>query len=769
MPLSDRQSTHGLVILALLSLFTFVGMNDKENQWFWVSLRLIGCGCAIGAVYGYSKEDQDPQTPQTSQIPDLLEIANEIKQGYEWQQEQLHRQYQQELERLQAQLQALEISTFDQVEAERERLALDYDQWVKERDRLSQEQVLLEQHYDQIQQELEAREQALLEREESLEQSFQAQLEAERDRLLAQEAELEERERLMLQGFEQEWAEREAFYAQIADAALQESHSLKQPDYPLGHSHEELLACEAIRCLYEHGIVVKSPIVQGLPSGRFELRFKILPVLADGKIASPVRSLGEAFKRIERELIKPLRMAVRGCCADPRLEPIDGGLKLTFDVSGTDWEAIERDRLARADAVVDPDPAHLVSFIKTNPQICLMGDSGEGKTTLINNLTRLMEGELGSDAELVIINPKPSPETDLSKLKYADFESSIFGLLEAATEILYRLELNTQALLKRREIPDSPLPAFPPLIYFFDEFSELAGVWNKCKPDVMEEVLDTFEDSLPPEKLKTMSFIRKRVVPTSFAADLLKFCWRVGRTEQVKLLIAGQNLKAGTIGTTVQDLHQTAIIYLGEAIREGLENRISSWQKESLTQEYAHRSQKVATGKTSRFYGLFVPKGSKAYFSTLPDDLAFSNQDLRFESAQAQEPSAPTAPGAPSAPDVVQELERLWHLPFNPLDPDRTEEDRTRTNGVRSQFDPLEPEITPQLIEAVLQNFDVYKSQTKVIELVWNIGRSGTNPRYRAAKWKFRRILRKRGRSLPGKPWGEDPDDFKTFGDVIQT
>ena len=78
---------------------------------------------------------------------------------------------------------------------------------------------------------------------------------------------------------------------------------------------------------------------------------------------------------------------------------------------------------------------------------------------------------------------------------------------------------------------------------------------------------------------------------------------------------------------------------------------------------------------------------------------------------QAQEPSAPTAPGAPTAPDLVQELERLWHLPFNPIDPDRTEEDRTGTNGVRSQFDPLEPEITPQLIEAVLQNFDVYKSQ----------------------------------------------------------
>ena len=193
----------------------------------------------------------------------------------------------------------------------------------------------------------------------------------------------------------------------------------------------------------------------------------------------------------------------------------------------------------------------------------------------------------------------------------------------------------------------------------------------------------------------------------------------------------------------MQDLHQTAIIYLGEAIREGLENRISSWQKDSLTQEYAHRSQKVATGKASRFYGLFVPKGSKVYFAALPDDFAVS---------------------PPPSFEVVQELERLWHLPISAC----TGDDCTCTNAVPEQFGPLTPEITPSLIEAVLSAYDAYKSQTKVIELVWNLTKSGTSNKYRAAKWKFRRILKKRGRSLPGKPWGEDPDDFKTFGEVIQ-
>jgi len=764
--LTERQSNHTLVVLALLSLFTFVGMGDKENQWLWTSLRILGCGAAISAVYGYSKEEQEDRAHDENTI--ILNAANEVKQGYEWERYNLQTQHQREIERyeqiiaqLQQQLKVAEEVNFERIEAEKEKLAVDYHRLLEERDRLAQEQALLEEHFTTQQQALEANQQTLEAQEAELVESYQAMLDAERTRLQEKENELEQREQLMLQGFEREWAEREEFYAQIAEAALQESHSLKQPDYPQGHSHEELLACEAIRCLYEHGIVVKSPVVQGLRGGRFELRFKILPVLVDHKVASPVRSLGEAYKQINRELIKPLRIAVRGCCADPLIEPTDGGLKLTFDVSGTDWEALEQERKAQADAISDPPPTHLAAFVRDNPQICLMGDSGEGKTTLINNLAHLMEQELGGEAQLYIVNPKPNEETDLSKLKYADFESSIFGLLEAATEILYRLDLNTKALLKRREIADNPLPQFPPIIYFFDEFSELAGVWNKCKPDVMEEVLSEFELMLTPEKSKAMEFVRKRVAPNTFASDLLKFCWRVGRTEKVKLLIAGQNLKAGTIGTTIQDLNQTAIIYLGEAIREGIDNRVSSWQRDLLNQEYAHRSQKVAEGKANRFYGLFVPKGRKSYFSTLPDESAFLNTNWASEMVQSSESPAPDTS---AAPNLVQELERLWQLPSD----ERTEEDCTRTNAVQEPFDPLDPEITPALTEAVLKNYDAYKSQTKVIEIVWNVGKSGTSNKYRAAKWKFRRILKKHNRNLPGKQWGQDPDDSKNFNEVIQ-
>jgi len=768
-PQQQRQKPSLLLLLAILSLFTFAG--GRERTLLWVTLRLMGCGAAIAAASQYRSDRLLEQSAQDN--TSLLEALKEVQQGYQFQLQNLQVRQHQQVQRynqhfgeqlayyknlvaqLEQKLEGAQNFSFEQFETYRDQLAIERDRLHKERDAIAHERSLLDEHYAQQQQTLEALQESLDERQRAIEQEYRQQLDLANQQLEFREAQLNERERAMLEAFEAEWNKREEFYAQIAQAAINESQSLKQPDYPLGHSHEELLACEAIRCLYEHGIVVKNPVVRGLKGGRFELRFKILPVLVDGRITTPVRSLGEAFKRIERELIKPLRIAVRGCCADPTIEPVDEGLRLLFDVSGTDWDAIEQERKVQAEAITDPLPVHLSFFIQNNPQISLMGDSGEGKTTLINNLVALMEEEFRSTAHLIIINPKPNEETDLTKLRYADFESCIFGLLEAATEILYRLRLNTAALLKRKEVPNNPLPSFDPVIYFFDEFSELAGVWNRCKPEIMEEVLDEFEAILSesaPEKLKTMSFIRKRVSPSSFAADLLKFCWRVGRTEKVKLLIAGQNLKAGTIGTNVQDLHQTAIIYLGEAIKEGLDNRINSWQKESLSQEYAFRSRKVAEGKANRFYGLFVPKGSKAYFATLPTEGAYIQIDSQLEQ---DEPGDGPAPPAPPPSDLVQELERLWHLPLE----ERTEDESTRTPPVPEQYDPLHPEMPRDLIDRVLAVWDAYNSQTKTIEIVWGVSKSGTSKPYRAAKWKFRRILHKNGRTLPGKAWGEDPDD----------
>jgi hypothetical protein len=45
--------------------------------------------------------------------------------------------------------------------------------------------------------------------------------------------------------------------------------------------------------------------------------------------------------------------------------------------------------------------------------------------------------------------------------------------------------------------------------------------------------------------------------------------------------------------------------------------------------------------------------------------------------------------------------------------------------------------------------------------------KSGTSLRYRAAKWKFRQILHQHHRLLPGKAWGMDADDHRSFDDIV--
>lgn len=762
--LTDRQINHLLTIFALLSCFSFAGIGDKENQWFWFSLRILGAGCAVSAVYGYCQEDREVE--RNDENTRILDAVEDVKHSHEWEKYQLilsHAKevetYQAQIAQLQHQLELAEQASFEQIETAKEQLALAYHRLQQEREQLTQEKSLLDEHWETQQQSLVAREEALQEREATYETAILEEYRARFQALQEQEVALATQEQQMLAGFEQEWARREEVYSQIADAALTEATKLKQPDYPQGHTPEELLACEAVKCLHEHGVIAKQTQVKPLPNGRFELSFTPCPVLADGQSSTPIRSLTEAYKKIERELIKPLRLAVRGCSADPVIEPIHAGIKLIFDVSGTDWEAIAQERKAQAEKVHDPDPSHLFHLITASPHLCLMGDSGEGKTTLINNVLTLMGQELGDGVTLIGVNPKPDEDTDLSLLKYSSFETSIFGLLEAIAEIIHRLHLKDEAVQKRRQNPAHPFPDHQPFIYFFDEFSEFSGVWNRCKPEVMETVLDEFEESLPYERREVMKLIRMRVSPSTFVTDLLKFGWRIGRTEKVKLLIAGQNLKASVLGTTIQDLQQLPFIYLGAAINEGLENRVLDWQKPALEQEQQHRSRLVAIGKANPFYGLFVPKGSKkAYFATLPAPRQYQTAPITASDAPVNQSPAPTDPQA------VQELERLWALSSE----SRTEEDGTRTEAVPTYFDPLDPELSPSLVAAVLHHWAAYQSQTKVIELVWNTPKSGSSKSYRAAKWKFRRILRKHDRPLPGKPWGDDPDDCKHFHEVLQ-
>ena len=819
--------------LSVLSLLSFAGLGQARYRGLMWSIRAVGWGCAVSAVYGYRQDRKRGRVYGHHQ--ELLAAVEEVGAVYEEQVAQLHRAYQQQLSQLHhdygAQLsqweQAYEAARVENHQLHQQRTSeaeVQQQQLGEERSQLQQQTTAMWQHIETAQDELEAAQgqlaadrAALAEREQQFEQDVQ-------QRLQEAQTQLDEREAAMSQRFEAEWASREAFFTTIANDAISQYEASKVPDYPKGVTHEELLSRAAIDCLKEWSIIAKRPIVTPLPKKKFSLSFDVFPVLEDGTIKTAIRSATEALKLIKQDVLPALKMAVPSCSALPSVQPVsDIRLELTFDISGVDWKAInEQKRQQEQQGIIEPSPAHLIQFVQHNPHINFMADSGSGKTTLINNLIAIAQAELGPQTTLVGVNPKPNADSDLSILKYIGFEESIYGLLEAVVEVYHRVETNNKVFKFNRSVGDRaqyrPLPEWSPMIFLIDEYSELMSRWNNIKPAELEEVLQSAYQQTSPDKRYVIELIAKRVAPTSFAGDLTKVCWRVGRSEQVKLFLAGQNLKASVFKVTIQDIQQQAYIYAGQAINEGIKNRIQPWHRERISDHYELREEAVIDGDITKFYGLFVPKDGVPYFAAFPQqgeyletastrpgpeerDASTSHSVLDSHPGADQEDAPSPHPSEETrthpAPEDLNHLNACWEAEWADHEPPRTSdertgadptahrctppksptprtgaEDETPTSAAHDQaphppFDPLLAEVNEALIEAVMMAYLQLNSQTKVIETVWGVKKSGTSKAYRAAKHHFRVILNTLEIVLPGKPWGDDPDDHTPFAEII--
>ncbi|MEM9215648.1 MAG: hypothetical protein AAGD25_15060 [Cyanobacteria bacterium P01_F01_bin.150] len=807
---------HLLIGLSLLSLLSFAGLGSRKYRWLVNSIQLVGFGCAVVGLLGTERDRR--QGIVYGHQRDILEATDEVSQVYQVQLAQMEQHYRELLGQwetaynaLHMQMQQLQQAKAHEHESQARQLTLQAQQLSEERDRLGQDKRTVWQHLEQAQEQLEEAQTQLAQQQQALTQR-EAQFEADIQTRIAQaQADLEQQDAAIHQKYQQEFAQREATLMGYAEQAIQQYEASKQPEFPAGHTPEELLARDAIRCLQNWSIIAKKPMVTPGPGKRFALSFEVFPVLEDGTIKTAIRSATEALKLIQKEVLPALKMAVPSCATLPTIQPVsDLRLELSFDISGVDWEAIAQQQKERQQQIIDPAPSHLVEFVSANPHINFMADSGQGKTTLLNNLTAIAQAEFGPETTLIGVNPKPDENVDYSTLKYIGFEESIYGLLEAAAAIYHRVETNNKIIrANRMKDPEhrDRLPAWSPMIYLIDEYTELMGVWNNCKAAVMEEVLEQFYYKLPNEKRYVVELIAKRVSPTSFAGDLTKICWRVGRSEKVKLIIAGQNLKANVFKVNIQDIQQQAYIYAGQAILEGIEHRIQPWHKERIQSDYALRENAVLSGQRSKYYGLFVPKEGVPYFSAFPEQNQYVKSMVDkthnmegFLSHGQDEGDRPgdraDLPSRPGLDDSVHHLESCWDKALDPDDPPIPSDPNTGDPGADHRcfpdpmpppitgdltehpteqvessspayFDPLEPDCSSALVEAVMTVWLFEQSQNKVIEKVWGVTKGGRSKKYRAAKHHFRCILHRLDIVLPGKPWGDDPDDTRPFEEVI--
>lgn len=477
----------------------------------------------------------------------------------------------------------------------------------------------------QVQQDYSPKYQRLQEKEQALNDAI-ARLKQWEEQLKEQsQSVLTEAEEKVKEAWEKanEWmAEREAFYRSWTGQAINQLEQIKKPQYPTGDSREELLARDAIDGLAKLGIYAQKPYV--IPSNNgFDLSFEVLPILLPQGLTRSVKE--DSGKPLTLDLaVRIINDNRKGLIASiawqlRQVKPqYPERLVMSF---------VHLKTAALTTDLILPPPTQrdsLFEFVNTCYQLAILGEPGTGKTVLLKNMLGLLNESLGGNSQIIVTNPKPSEGSQLPA-KYKGFKRAIFGLLEAATEVAYRLSVN-------EKVTDGNYPKHEPLIYVFDEYTETARKWNEVSKDRFTRATEEFKSTLTPERLAVfeedvLSFIDSK----KFAGSLLQFTWNVGRSERVKTVIAGQKLMPNTLDCNIQDLNCLAWICLGDSIEWAKDNLIYSFQKAEISKEQKHLIE-----SERKFYGLYVPSGKRAYFADLPPENTYPcpTNFCQFESCQ---------------------------------------------------------------------------------------------------------------------------------------
>ena len=264
-------------------------------------------------------------------------------------------------------------------------------------------------------------------------------------------------------------------------------------------------------------------------------------------------------------------------------------------------------------------PSALIDFVKDAYHVGLWAETGSGKTTAISNIIGGMIKVLGDKPEIRLTIPKIDESTQkiFPRVDWLGVPKSVFGLLEAAVEILYRIYVNEHAYLAGEEIK-----AFNPILFFIDEINMIFTRWGKVNEADIVEALDKFSETLSGERLEYFNtYMRTELLnyKNEFAKRLLLFIWQTGRSLNVKSLVAGQNLQPGAFRMMKGDLHNCAYIALADSIESSIPYKVKSIYKDDITAQKERLDQAVITEPMLKFTGLCCPNQGKPYFGLMPE------------------------------------------------------------------------------------------------------------------------------------------------------
>ncbi|MBD2465599.1 hypothetical protein H6G89_31900 [Oscillatoria sp. FACHB-1407] len=560
-----------LLAIAAASVLSF-GIKDPNWDWMWWSIRSVGAGCAI-SVLCQKKEETETES---------IDLEGDLAAAYELKVAQLQSQYQIQLDTHLAQVyQSFETEKahyLSQFQLQQTQFGQDFERVETEKAQLQQEREALHQWAESIDQQM------MQERAEA-----QKQLEERRER--AEKMLLQEREALeenlafhLDQKDRQHQAEIDRLMLEIARLNDQLVRNLRLKE-PLGTSRLERVA------------------------GLIQEVFVGLGVLVDYQDCSTVHNADYVWLR-PREMVKQSDVKAIVQELPNQLEDLER--EPTFSMEGgvilLELQTPQESRKKQPQSLTLQGFDYFKKAVGQSHHDLVMGGTGGGKSTLISNLT----DAASQDFEAI---QKARADWDTVNVlagvnvQYADpkFPRSKFYLNGRRVKPQYRM-------FDRWQAPDGLV--FPSAVDGVKEMGlEIRRRLDRAAlADYQGEVSSEQPLIFVVDEAEQLVADNKREV-----SEPILFTSRVGRSELVRVIAAGQNTNPSAYGLQRPHIKNFTLWYLGDAIDAGIEWTCStSVLKRRYRGELERLRQEATTDLGKRWFALVKFPGEPPCFVYLP-------------------------------------------------------------------------------------------------------------------------------------------------------
>lgn len=275
----------------------------------------------------------------------------------------------------------------------------------------------------------------------------------------------------------------------------------------------------------------------------------------------------------------------------------------------------------------------LEKIAQSQSNLIILGARGTGKSELANNYSALIHGILGQftfkfiqpkpdDTSVFLIGNKPIKPDYLGFMDIPGIKNAYDGLEDLNGVIHTRLEDNT-----KRIAAGLPCREWDAEYWIIDEFQQLilqAKSFNKKPEDVSLSVRNAVS---------------------------------LGRSLKIYVLAIGQIANVSVLKWQIGDLYQFCQIYLGDAIKNGINYAPNKHDIEGLENEF-----NLFRNSDIKYYGLVREMGNKGYLAQLPNEREYFVESSHAITELSQE----------SEPITVKVLESSHPITTHPITPSKT-------------------------------------------------------------------------------------------------